>query len=88
MIGELIAARDCKSASIFRSCMIDENQDVHLSDGTRNFGPYAVNLLVQSLKREGLEGLIRLGEEANKAGGRSEGGHCDIGVQPWTDSCR
>lgn len=43
---------------------------VHLADGSRNFSPDVVNLLVQPLQGEDLKLVIRLREEANKAGCR------------------
>jgi hypothetical protein len=48
---------------------------LHLADGTGDFWPQQVNLLVQAAQGEGAQGWVWLGEEPNDAGSRGEANH-------------
>ena len=40
---------------------------VHLTDGSRNFSPDVVDILIQPLQSKDLERVIRFGQETDKA---------------------
>lgn len=48
---------------------------IHLADGAGDFRPQQIDLLVQAVQGEGLQRRIRLGEEADHAGGGREANH-------------
>lgn len=51
---------------------------VHLSDGARNLSPDAVNLIVEPLERESLQGWVRLRQEAHQTRSRCESRHYGV----------
>lgn len=72
--------------ALVENCSLARN--VHLANRSSDFGPDAVNLLVEPLKRESLKGRVGLRQEAHQTRGGCKGGHFGGDVLPRSGSCK